>query len=510
MSVSQYYDELVQIIKVVSHDTNLPEATIFNVVEDAIKLAASRKYGSDNDIVTNITKDGRVTINRKLEIVSDEDFKNNSTQISYSQALQEQGEPVIGEFILEPLPPIALDRVAAKIAEQVIAKTLNEAEKQRQYDEYKDRVGDLVSGIVKRLDNGDIIVTIGHSNEAVIYKNSVIKGESFKVGDRISAHIQKVVRDNARYQIILSRTSNEFLGKLFAQEVPEVYDKIVEIVAIAREAGSRAKIAVTSHDSNIDPVGACVGVRGSRINSIINELNGEKIDVISYTDDTANFILHALSPAQISKVVIDEENKRVDVIVPEDQLSITIGRRGQNVRLASILTGWIIDVMTDDEESKRRANEFKTLSDLFINALNIEDVIGHLLVTEGFTSLEDIAYVPLEEIASIEGFDEDIAAALKERAQNYLENKENEINKIWQEAGVSSELLDLPDIDTDAMVVFANNAIKTIDDVADLSRDEFKEFFPSDKYSDEKIDNIIMTAREKWFSDTDNDGEIVN
>ncbi|MCH2037458.1 MAG: transcription termination factor NusA, partial [Rickettsiales bacterium] len=463
------------------------------------EMAARCKYGYENTIRATIGKGGDVTLVRELTVVEEQDVEDRNTQIALSDAKLKDPEVELGGIVTEPLPPIDLGRVAAQAAKQVIIQKVREAEKVRQYDEYKSREGEIVNGIVKRIDYGDIVVTLGHSSEAVIKRNSLIKGETFKVGDRVRAYLESVIRDNKGHQLFLSRTAPEFLAKLFAQEVPEVYDKIIDIVSVSREPGSRAKVAVLSHDSNIDPVGSCVGVRGARVNSIINELQGEKIDIIQYSAEPATFIVNALAPAEVSKVVIDEENNRIEVVVPDDQLSLAIGRRGQNVRLASRLANWSIDVMTEDDESKRRVEEFNTLSSVFIEALNVEDVIAHLLVTEGFTSIEEVAYVPVEEISEIEGFDEEVAAAIRERAREYLKEQQEKVKNAWKLSGVSEELLELPNMDQEMMVVLGEAGVKTLDDVADLSRDEFRDLLPDTKLDDDKINEIIMAAREHWF-----------
>lgn len=498
--MENFSTELLQVADAVAREKDIPKESVITAMEEAIATAAKKKYGQENEIRATIEKNGNVVLVRERTVVNDNEVVDYNTQISLSEAHVNNEEAVIGDTVADPLPPIDLGRVAAQSAKQVIIQKVREAEKLRQYDEYKDRVGDIMNGIVKRADYGDVVVTLGHSTEAVIKRNALIKGEIFKVGDRVRAYLADVVRDNKGHQIFLSRTAPEFLIKLFAQEVPEVYDKIIEITAAAREPGSRAKIAVVSHDTNIDPVGSCVGVRGARVNAVINELQGEKIDIIQYSADPATFVVSALAPAEASKVVIDEERNRIEVVVPDEQLSLAIGRRGQNVRLASRLTGWSIDVMTEEDESKRRVEEFNSLSNLFIQALNVEDVIAHLLVTEGFSSVEDVAYVPVEEMAQIEGFDEDIAHALRERAREYLKEQEEKIQNAWKLSGVSEDLLELPYVDQEMMMLLGNAEIKTIDDVADLSSDELREIIPANKLDDEKADELIMTARQHWFN----------
>lgn len=497
--MESFSTELLQVADAVAREKDVPKEAIIQAMQEAIEMAARRKYGYENKIRATIGKSGGVTLVRELTVVEDESVEDRNTQIGLSDAKLQIADIELEGIITEPLPPIDLGRVAAQAAKQVIIQKVREAEKIRQYEEYKNRKGDIVNGVVKRIDYGDVVVTLGHSSEAVIKRNALIKGEAFKVGDRVRAYLEDVVRDNKGHQLFLSRTAPQFLAKLFAQEVPEVYDNIIEIVAVSREPGSRAKVAVLSHDTNIDPVGSCVGVRGARVNAVITELQGEKIDIIQYSSEPATFIVNALAPAEVSKVVIDEDNNRIEVVVPDDQLSLAIGRRGQNVRLASKLANWSIDVMTEDDESKRRVEEFNTLSAVFIEALNVEDVIAHLLVTEGFTSIEEVAYVPVEEISEIEGFDEEVAAAIRERAREYLKEQQEKVKNTWKLSGVSEELLELPNVDQQMMVKFGESGIKTMDDVADLSRDEFRDLLPNTTLDDEQINEIIMTARENWF-----------
>ncbi|HSG65755.1 MAG TPA: transcription termination factor NusA, partial [Gammaproteobacteria bacterium] len=361
---------------------------------------------------------GEIRLARYMEVA--EAVENEATQLTLDQARQRKPDAEIGEFLVDPLPPIDFGRIAAQTAKQVIVQKVREAERERQYDEYKDRVGEIVNGIVKRVEFGNVTVDLGRG-EAVVRREELLPRESFRRNDRIRAYIYDVRREQRGPQIFLSRTHPQFMAKLFGQEVPEIYDGIIEIRAVARDPGSRAKIAVISNDSSIDPVGACVGMRGSRVQAVVAELQGEKIDIIPWSPDPATFVVNALAPAEVSKVVLDEDAGKIEVVVPDEQLSLAIGRRGQNVRLASMLTGWEIDILTEHDESERRQAEFRTRSENFINALDVEDVIAHLLVTEGFTNVEEVAFVPIDELASIEGFDEEIAGELQNRARTYLE-----------------------------------------------------------------------------------------
>jgi N utilization substance protein A len=441
-----------------------------------------------------------------MEVVEvfDEDPEVAAMQISVLDPKVAENSLAVGDFLREQLPPIDLGRVAAQTAKQVILQKVRDAERERQYEDFKDRVSEIVNGTVKRVEFGDVIVDLGRA-EAVIRRNKVIKGEMFKVNDRVRAYVEDVRREAKGPQIFLSRTAPEFMVKLFAQEVPEIYDGIIEVKAAAREPGSRAKIAVFSRDSSIDPVGSCVGVRGSRVQAVINEMFGEKIDIIQWSSDVGTFLVSALAPADVAKVVIDEDRKRIEVVVPEDQLSLAIGRRGQNVRLASQLVGWNIDVMTEDEESKRRTEEFNSLSSLFIEALNVEDVIAHLLVTEGFNSVEEIAYVALSEIASVEGFDEDIAAELQSRAREYLEQKKKDAQENLSTLGAADDFVALEGLSDEIKVSLVEKGIKKLDDFADLSREEFAEMVPHSGLTNDTIDALIMKARAHWF---DGEGDV--
>jgi N utilization substance protein A len=414
-------------------------------------------------------------------------------------------EAEIGDFITDPLPPIDFGRIAAQTAKQVIVQKVRDAERQRQFLEFKDRVGEIVNGLVKRVEFGNVVVDLGRA-EAMLRRDELLPRESFRQGERVRAYVYDVRQELRGPQIFLSRTHPQFMAKLFAQEVPEIYDGIIEIKAVARDPGSRAKIAVISRDSGIDPVGACVGMRGSRVQAVVGELQGEKIDIVPWSPDPATFVVNALAPAEVAKVVMDEEQRRIEVVVPDDQLSLAIGRRGQNVRLASQLTGWDIDILTEAEESERRTEEFRNRSQMFIDALDIDDVIAHLLVTEGFTSLEEVAYVPVEDLADIEGFDAEIAAELQERARSSLQRRDRQYEERRQELGVSNELASLERLTPGMLVALGENKIMTLDDFAGLAGDELVELLAgSDKVAVnlelEEANELIMRARAHWFAD---------
>src|SRR5512134_800548 len=426
--------ELLQIADAVAREKAIDRQVVIMAMEDAIQKAAKSRYGSENEIKAEVDpKTGEIRLSRLLEVV--EDVTLEATQISLEEARRRNPAAQVGDFIAEPLPPLDFGRVAAQNAKQVIVQKVREAERERQFDEYKDRVGEIVNGIVKRVEYGNVIVDLGRA-EAIVRRDETLPRENFRYGDRIRAYVYDVRREQRGPQIFLSRTHPEFMARLFGQEVPEIYDGVVEVVALARDPGSRAKIAVRSKESSIDPVRACVGMRGSRVQAVVNELQGEKIDIIPWSPDAATFIVNALAPAEVSKVVLDEESERIEVVVPDDQLSLAIGRRGQNVRLASMLSGWNIDILTEDEESQRRQAEFQNRTKVFMEALDVDEVVGQLLASEGFGSVEELAVVDEKEIAGIEGFDADTARELQERAKEYLAQQEAELDDKLKELGV--------------------------------------------------------------------------
>jgi transcription termination/antitermination protein NusA len=444
--------------------------------------------------------------------------ENPSFQISLEDARRRHPAAQIGDTIADPLPPLEYGRIAAQSAKQVIVQKVREAERDRQYEEYKDRIGDIVNGIVKRVEYGNVVVDLGRG-EAIVRRDEMLPREVFRNGDRIRAYIYDVRREQRGPQIFLSRTHPQFMSKLFAQEVPEIYDGIVEVKAVARDPGSRAKIAVVSRDSSVDPVGACVGMRGSRVQAVVNELQGEKIDIIPWSQDIATFVVNALAPAEVAKVVLDEERERIEVVVPDQQLSLAIGRRGQNVRLASQLTGWDIDILTEQEESERRQAEFENRTRMFIDSLNVDEVIGQLLASEGFTSVEELALVDTKEIAGIEGFDDDTAAELQTRAREYLAKIEAELDAKRVELGVADELKDVPGVTTAMLVRFGENSVKTVEDLAGCATDDLagwterkdgetvREAGILDGFdlSREEAEALVMQARVKagWVSEAD-------
>jgi N utilization substance protein A len=493
--------ELLVVAETVARDKAIEKEQVLDAMEQAIQKAGRSKYGYEHDIRAKIDrKTGDITLLRYREVV--EEIENPFTQLTVAEAQAIDPALKIGEFLTEVLPPIDFGRVAAQTAKQVIFQKVRDAERLRQYEEYKDRVGDVVSGIVKRIEFGNVFVELGRS-EALLRRDEMIPRESFRVGDRVRAYIYDVRQEPRGAQVFISRARPEFMAKLFMQEVPEIYDGIIEIKSVARDPGSRAKIAVTTSDPSIDPVGACVGMRGSRVQAVVAELQGEKIDIIPWSTNPATFIVNALAPAEVAKVVVDEESQRMDVVVAEDQLSLAIGRRGQNVRLASMLSGWKIDILTEGQESERRTEEVKVRSKLFVEALDVDEMIAHLLINEGFRKVEEVAYIDVGEIASIEGFDQDLAAELQTRAKSYLKAKEQHLTKRLKELKVEKDLQALQGLDLDLMVILAEKDIKKLDDLADLAGDELLELLPQGRLTEAQAQSIIMAARAHWFEAED-------
>jgi transcription termination/antitermination protein NusA len=470
MAVSANRLELLQIAEAVAREKAIDRSIVITAMEDAIAKAARSRYGSETDVHADINaKTGELRLSRHLLVV--EHVENPASQISLEDARRHNPAAQIGDTIADALPPLEYGRIAAQSAKQVIVQKVREAERDRQYQEYKDRIGDVVNGIVKRVEYGNVVADLGRG-EAIVRRDELLPREVFRNGDRIRAYIYDVRREARGPQIFLSRTHPQFMAKLFAQEVPEIYDGIVEVKAVARDPGSRAKIAVISRDSSVDPVGACVGMRGSRVQAVVNELQGEKIDIIPWSPDIATFVVNALAPAEVAKVVLDEERERIEVVVPDQQLSLAIGRRGQNVRLASQLTGWDIDILTEQEESERRQAEFENRTRMFMDALDVDEVVGQLLASEGFTSVEELAMVDEKEIASIEGFDEDTARELQTRARDYLGRIEAEFDAKRRELGVEDAVKEVPGVTTHMLVAFGENGIKTVEDLAGCATDE--------------------------------------
>ncbi|HVX35680.1 MAG TPA: transcription termination factor NusA [Hyphomicrobium sp.] len=502
--------ELLQIADAVAREKTIDKKIVIEAMEDAIQKAAKSRYGAENDIRCEIDpKTGEAKLTRVLAVV--DAVENDATQITVEDAKKRNPEAKVGDMIAETLPPLEFGRVAAQNAKQVIVQKVREAERDRQFAEYKDRVGDISNGTVKRVEYGNVIVDLGRA-EGIIRRDEMIPRENVRLGDRIRAYIYDVRREQRGPQIFLTRARSEFMAKLFAQEVPEIYDGVVEIKSVARDPGSRAKIAVISKDSSIDPVGACVGMRGARVQAVVNELQGEKVDIIQWNPDAASFIVNALAPAEVTKVVLDEDSNRIEVVVPEAQLSLAIGRRGQNVRLASQLTGWDIDILTEQEESERRQKEFAERTQLLMDALDVDEVIAQLLVTEGFASIEEVAYVDISEIAHIEGFDEGTAEQIQSRAREYLEQQEAERDAKRRELGVADELAEISGINTAMMVALGENGIKTVEDFADCATDELVGWTERKKEKDAEpvkhkgvldgfelsrtdVENMIMAAR---------------
>ncbi|MGF7150594.1 N utilization substance protein A [Sphingomonas zeicaulis] len=522
-AISANKAELLAIADSVAKEKLIDREIVIEAMEDAIQRAARARYGAENDIRAKIDpRSGDMRLWRVVEVVEavDDYFK----QVSLVDAQKLQKGAAVGDFIVDPLPPIEFGRIAAQAAKQVIFQKVRDAERERQYDEFKDRASEIITGVVKRVEFGHVVVDLGRA-EGVIRRDAQIPREVVRVGDRVRSLILKVVRETRGPQIFLSRAHPDFMKKLFAQEVPEIYDGIIEIKAAARDPGSRAKIGVISHDSSIDPVGACVGMKGSRVQAVVQEMQGEKIDIIPWSPDTATFVVNALQPANVSRVVIDEEEDRIEVVVPDDQLSLAIGRRGQNVRLASQLTGKAIDILTEADASEKRQREFVERSEMFQNELDVDETLAQLLVAEGFGALEEVAYVEVDELAAIEGFDEELAQELQSRAQEALDRREQASRDERRALGVEDALADIPYL-TEAMLVTLGKAgIKTLDDLADLATDELiqkkraeprrrgensqRESRPEDKggvlaqygLSEEQGNEIIMAARAHWFTD---------
>lgn len=466
--------ELLQVADAVAREKGIEREEVLEAMEQAIQKAGRSKYGHELDIRAEINRrNGEIHLFRYRQACEVEEIENDQAQLTLEDAKAIKPDIEMGGFIIDPLPPIDFGRIAAQTAKQVIVQKVRDAERKRQYEEYKDRTGEIVTGLVKRVEFGNVMVDLGRA-EAIMRREELIPREMFRNGDRVRAYIYDVREELRGPQIFVSRTRPDFMAKLFAQEVPEIYDGIIEIRAVARDPGSRAKIAVISNDSGIDPVGACVGMRGSRVQAVVSELQGEKIDIIPWSQDTATFVVNALAPAEVVKVVLDEESGSLEVIVPDDQLSLAIGRRGQNVRLASHLTGWDIDILTEEEESIRRQEESRQRTELFIEALDVDDVIAHLLVTEGFASVEDVAFVPVDDLAEIEGFDEDVAEELRERARTYLTERDAALTARRKELGVTDEMSEIEGISPAMAVILGEAGVRELDDLGDLSSDELR------------------------------------
>ena len=507
MVISANRLELLQIADAVAREKSIPREIVLSAMEDALQRAARSRYGQETEVRAEINpKTGELRFSRLLLVV--DLVENNATQIALSEAHRKNPAAQVGDWIAETLPPFDFGRIPAQAAKQVIVQKVREAERDRQYDEFKDRIGDAINGLVKRVEYGNVIVDLGKS-EAIIRRDELIPREMFRPGDRVRAYVYDVRREQRGPQIFLSRTHPQFMAKLFGQEVPEIYDGIIEVKSVARDPGSRAKIAVVSRDSSIDPVGACVGMRGSRVQAVVNELQGEKIDIIPWSPDAATFIVNALQPAEVVKVVLDEDSARIEVVVPDDQLSLAIGRRGQNVRLASQLTGWDIDILTEAEESGRRQKEFAERTDAFMKALDVDEVVAQLLASEGFRSVEELTFVDVSELASIEGFDEETAGEIQARASAYLAAIESELDDKRRKLGVQDELKTIEGLTSTMLVKLGENDVKTIEDLAGCATDDLigwserkgnettkhAGFFDGIEMSREEAEALIMSAR---------------
>ncbi|MBW4981070.1 transcription termination factor NusA [Mameliella sp. CS4] len=501
--------ELLQTAEAVAREKMIDPGLVVEAMEESLARAAKSRYGAEMDIRVSIDRrTGKATFTRVRTVVEDEDLENYQAELTVEQAKQYLADPAVGDTYSEEVPPVELGRIAAQSAKQVILQKVREAERDRQFAEFEDRAGTIINGVVKREEYGNVIVDVGRG-EAILRRNEKIGRESYRPGDRIRCYIKDVRRETRGPQIFLSRTDPQFMAELFKMEVPEIYDGIIEIKAVARDPGSRAKIGVVSYDSGIDPVGACVGMRGSRVQAVVNELQGEKIDIIPWNEDMPTFLVNALQPAEVSKVVLDEEAERIEVVVPDEQLSLAIGRRGQNVRLASQLTGLDIDIMTEEEESKRRQAEFEERTKLFMDTLDLDEFFAQLLVSEGFTNLEEVAYVELDELLVIDGVDEDTANELQARARDVLEEQARKALEHARELGVDDSLVNFEGLTPQMVEALAEDGIKTLEDFATcadwelaggwttvdgqrVKDDGLLEKFEVDL---EEAQNMVMTAR---------------
>lgn len=494
--------EIVLVADTVAKEKDIDKEDVFVAMEIAIQKAGRTKYGFENDIRAKIDrKTGAIALSRYREVVADDAIiENEAAQLTLSDAKAYDKKLNVGDFIIDSLPPIDFGRIAAQTAKQVIMQKVREAERNKQYEEYKEKIGTIINGTVKRIEYNNVIMDIGKT-EAVLRHDEIIPREKFKNGDRVRAYVLDVRRETRGPQIFLSRTCPEFMAKLFTQEVPEIYDGVVDIMGVARDPGSKAKIAVRANDKTIDPIGACVGLRGIRVQAVVTELQGEKIDIVPYSDDRAQYIVSALAPAEVSKVVLDEEKGRIEVVVPEDQFSLAIGRRGQNVKLASQLLGADIDVLTEEQEQERRANENKVRLQRFMEALDVDDMIAHLLVAEGFSTIDEIAMVELKELSEIEGFDEDVAAELQNRAKEFIAKRNDEFAKKSKKLKIDENLKTIRGLDQDMILKLAENDVKNLDDLGDLASDELVEILGENTISMQEAEEIIMAAREHWFKE---------
>ena len=499
--------ELLQIADAVAREKSIDREIVLEAMEEAIQKAARSRYGAENEIRAQIDRNtGDIRLFRVVEVV--ETVENPPVEISLEEALLDKEDAVVGDFLASPLPPMDFGRIAAQTAKQVIVQKVRDAERERQFEEYKDRVGEIITGVVKRVEYGNVIVDLGRA-EAIMRRDQVIPREHIRQSERIRGYIYDVRRENRGPQIFMSRTKPEFMAQLFAQEVPEIYDSIIEIKGVSRDPGSRAKIAVESSDPSIDPVGACVGMRGSRVQAVVNELQGEKIDIIQWSPDFASFIVNALKPAEVAKVVIDDEGERIEVVVPDEHLSLAIGRRGQNVRLASQLTGWAIDILTEQEESDRRQEEFLSQTKAFVEALDVDETLAQLLVAEGFSDLEEVAFVTPEELLTVEGFDESLVEELQRRAQDFLGKEAAAADERRRELGVEDALADIEIFTPQMLVALGEAEVKTLEDLAGCAADEITSsvdgILRNFSIEEDAASAIIMGSRVAlgWISEED-------
>jgi len=509
--------ELIQIADAVAREKSIDKSLVIEAMEDALARAARARYGHETNVKAEINpKTGETRLWRLLEVV--ELVENDSAELPLEEARHRNPEAEVGDFMSEPLPPIDFGRVAAMAAKQVITQKVREAERDRQYEDFKDRIGEVINGIIKRVEYGHVIVDLGKA-EAIVRRDQQLPRENYRNGDRVRAYIMDVRREPRGPQIFLSRSHPQFMAKLFEQEVPEVYDGVIEIKTVARDPGSRAKIGVMSNDSSIDPVGACVGMRGSRVQAVVNELGGEKIDIVPWSPDDATFVVNALAPAEVTKVVLDEELQRIEVVVPDEQLSLAIGRRGQNVRLASQLSGYEIDIMTEEEESAKRQEEFRVRSETFMNGLDVDDMMAGLLVSEGFASIEEIAFVDVDELMEIDGLDDETAQELQARAKDFIEEENKKLDEKRKEIGVNDDIVAMEGLDLKMIVTLGENDVKSVEDLAGCATDDltgwtervdgerkhFDGMLEAYKITAEEAEGLIIRARLQagWITEED-------
>ena len=503
--------EILRIAEAVAQEKMIDKSIVISALEEAIAKAAKSNYGEENEVIVEINQEnGDISVSRKMLVV--DEVKNKFLEINLKAAKKINGAAELGDELLDPLPPMDFGRIGAQSAKQVINSKVREAERERQFNEYKDRVGEIVNGIVKRMEFGNIILDLGKS-EGVIRKDQTIPRENLRNGDRVRAYIYDVRSELKGPQIFLSRSHPQFMAKLFTQEVPEIYDGIISIKSVARDPGSRAKIAVFTEDGSIDPVGACVGMRGSRVQAVVNELQGEKIDIINWSENVANLAISSLSPAEVLKVVLDEDQNKIEVVVSEEHLSLAIGRRGQNVKLATELTGYEIDILTEDEESSKRQEDFSNKTNIFISSLDVDETLAQLLVSEGFGSVEEVLDAEEIELLAIEGFDEEIVKELVDRSNKYLVEKEEENQTKINNLDVSKDLIDFDLLSKSMLVKLAENNIKSLEDFAGLTTDDLIGYFEDKSDKSSKVeglleefnltkdegDQLIMEARKIWL-----------